>query len=75
MPLKTPENFNSPEGLAWIVSRAVIVLIALVVMIGLSSSFVVIQPGYTGVIFNVWTGSLRTVGQGMAFRLPFISFW
>src|SRR4051812_5615745 len=73
MDLKRPENFATPDGLAWVVSRGITVLIALLVLIALSSSFVIIQPGYTGVIFNVWTGSLRTVGQGMAFRLPFIS--
>ena len=37
------------------------------------NSFVVIQPGYSGVIFNIWTGTMRTVGQGMAFRMPFVS--
>ena len=45
MDIKTPANFNSPEGLAWIVSRGVTVLIALAVLIALSSSLVVIQPG------------------------------
>ncbi|MFX7029320.1 SPFH domain-containing protein, partial [Acinetobacter baumannii] len=32
-----------------------------------------ISPGNTGVIFNVWTGSLRTVPQGIAWRFPFIT--
>jgi len=43
-----------------------------VLMIG-ASSFSVIEPGNTGVVFNLWTGSLRTVGQGMIWRIPFIT--
>lgn len=71
--MKRPDNFGTPEGVAWLVSRGATLLVALIVLIALFNSFVVIQPGYTGVIFNVWTGSLRTVPQGMAFRVPFVS--
>lgn len=71
--MKRPDNFSTPEGVAWLVSRGVTLLVALIIFIALFNSFVVIQPGYTGVIFNVWTGSLRTVPQGMAFRMPFVS--
>src|SRR4051794_34030072 len=71
--MKRPENFSSPEGLAWIASRGATFLLALIAFVAVMNSFVVIQPGYTGVIFNIWTGSLRTVGQGMAFRVPFVS--
>jgi len=70
---KRPAVFNSPEGVAWIVSRVVTVVAALVVIIAIMNSFVIIAPGNTGVLFNIWTGSLRTVGQGMAFRLPWIT--
>jgi regulator of protease activity HflC (stomatin/prohibitin superfamily) len=70
---KRPVVFNSPEGVAWIVSRVVTVAAALVVIIAIMNSFVIIAPGNTGVLFNIWTGSLRTVGQGMAFRLPWIT--
>ncbi len=73
MATNRPTNFNTPEGIAWIASRGITVLVALVILVAGFNSFVVIQPGYTGVIFNVWTGSLRTVGQGMAFRIPFVS--
>lgn len=73
MSIKRPENFSTPEGVAWLVSRGATLLVALILFIALFNSFVVIQPGYTGVIFNVWTGSLRTVPQGMAFRMPFVS--
>lgn len=71
--MKRPDNFGTPEGVAWLVSRGATLLVALIVLIAMFNSFVVIQPGYTGVIFNVWTGSLRTVPQGMAFRVPFVS--
>ena len=37
------------------------------------SSYTIIAPGYTGVIFNIWSGALRTVGQGIAFRVPWIT--
>ena len=73
MSMKRPDNFGTPEGVAWLVSRGATLLVALIILIAMFNSFVVIQPGYTGVIFNVWTGSLRTVPQGMAFRVPFVS--
>jgi len=73
MNTRRPENFATPEGIAWIASRVGTVAVVLVLIIAAMNSFVVIQPGYSGVIFNIWTGSLRTVGQGMAFRIPFIS--
>src|SRR5450631_2944415 len=73
MNIERPVDFGSPEGMAWIASRAVTALAALVVLIALMKSFVVIAPGNTGVLFNVWTGSLRTVPQGMAFRLPWVT--
>jgi regulator of protease activity HflC (stomatin/prohibitin superfamily) len=73
MNIERPADFGSPEGMAWIASRAVTALAALIILIGLMNSFVVIAPGNTGVLFNIWTGSLRTVGQGMAFRIPWIT--
>jgi regulator of protease activity HflC (stomatin/prohibitin superfamily) len=39
----------------------------------LLSSFSIIAPGNTGVIFNIWTGSLRTTPQGMVLRMPWIT--
>src|ERR1700679_3679957 len=73
MNIARPADFGSPEGMAWIASRAVTALAGLIILIGLMNSFVVIAPGNTGVLFNIWTGSLRTVGQGMAFRIPWIT--
>jgi prohibitin 2 len=48
-------------------------LVAVAILVSLFSSFTVIAPGNTGVIFNVWTGSLRSVPQGMAWRMPWIT--
>jgi regulator of protease activity HflC (stomatin/prohibitin superfamily) len=39
----------------------------------LYSSFVIIQPGNVGVVFNRLSGSLKTVGQGAAWRIPWIT--
>lgn len=37
------------------------------------SSFSVIQPGNVGVVFNRWSGSLRAAGQGVVWRIPWIT--
>ena len=37
------------------------------------SSFIIIQPGNVGVVFNRWSGALKTVGQGVAWRVPWIT--
>ncbi|MGK5083883.1 SPFH domain-containing protein [Bdellovibrionota bacterium FG-1] len=66
-------DYNSPEFISKVVSRAIPAAIALALLVALFSSFSVISPGYTGVIFNLWTGSLRTVPQGMAWRMPWIT--
>src|SRR5438552_14519064 len=64
---------ESPEHLAKAASKVIIGLAAVVVLLSLTSSFSVIAPGNTGVIFNIWTGSLRSVTQGMAWRIPWIT--
>src|SRR5216684_2843934 len=64
---------DSPEQLAKLVSKVVTGILAVIVLASLISSFSVIAPGNTGVIFNIWTGSLRSVPQGMAWRAPFIT--
>ncbi len=66
-------DFESPEFLAKFASRALLGLAILVAMVTFFSSYTVISPGYTGVIFNIWTGSLRTVPQGIAWRMPWIT--
>jgi regulator of protease activity HflC (stomatin/prohibitin superfamily) len=37
------------------------------------SSFAVIKPGNVGVVFNRWSGSLRAAGQGVVWRIPWIT--
>ena len=64
---------ESPEQVAKVVSKAVTGIVAVVILASLASSFTVIAPGNTGVIFNIWTGSLRSVPQGMAWRMPWIT--
>src|ERR1700738_2610922 len=64
---------DSPEYFANVASKVLTGLVAVVVLVSLISSFSVIAPGNTGVIFNIWTGSLRSVPQGMAWRMPWIT--
>jgi len=60
---------NAPAMLA---SGAVLGLI-LFVLAAVWSSFTIIQPGNVGVVFNRWSGNLKTVGQGVAWRVPWIT--
>src|ERR1700674_1696263 len=64
---------DSPEYFASMASKVLVGLAAVVILVSLISSFTVIAPGNTGVIFNIWTGSLRSVPQGMAWRMPWIT--
>src|SRR5471032_1194539 len=65
--------FDSPEDFAKVTSKVLTALVAVIVLVSVISSFSVIAPGNTGVIFNIWTGSLRSVPQGMAWRMPWIT--
>jgi regulator of protease activity HflC (stomatin/prohibitin superfamily) len=67
------DNDFSAEHLARNGSRIATAAVAVIVLTMLMSSFTVITPGYTGVIFNKWTGTMRTVGQGMAVRVPWVT--
>jgi regulator of protease activity HflC (stomatin/prohibitin superfamily) len=66
-------DFPSPQAIARLLSRSAILIVSIFVVLMIYSSYTVISPGNTGVIFNVWTGSLRTVPQGIAWRFPFIT--
>ena len=70
---KMPDFADAARGVAWFGSRVATLFMAVVGLTLLLNSYVVIAPGYTGVIFNIWTGSLRTVGQGMTLRIPWIT--
>src|SRR5207247_4084878 len=60
---------NAPAVLA---SGAVLGLVFFLVA-AVWSSFTIIQPGNVGVVFNRWSGALKTVGQGVAWRVPWIT--
>ena len=64
---------TAPDFVPQMLSRVIPAIIALIILIAFISSYSVISPGNTGVIFNVWTGSLRTVPQGMAWRMPWVT--
>src|ERR1700726_4878911 len=64
---------DSPEQAARLISKVLTAVVAVLVLASLISSFTVIAPGNTGVIFNIWSGSLRSVPQGMAWRIPWIT--
>lgn len=66
-------DIDTPEGRAAVMSRVGVGVLALALVIAFFSSYSVIEPGYTGVIFNIWTGSLRTVPQGLAARIPWVT--
>ena len=59
--------------IAWIVSRLVTILVVIVLLSAFFSSYSIVEPGNTGVVFNIWTGSLRTTGQGLVWRLPWVT--
>lgn len=63
----------SPEMIAKIGGSVATAAVAIIALTALMSSYTVISPGYTGVIFNNLTGSLSTVGQGLAMRVPWIT--
>src|SRR5476649_180257 len=65
--------FDSPEDFAKVTSKVLTALVAVIVLVSVISSFSIIAPGNTGVIFNIWSGSLRSVPQGMAWRMPWIT--
>ena len=67
------DQFDFPAFFSKFTAQIIVALIALAMLVAFFSSYTVISPGNTGVIFNVWTGSLRTVPQGMAWRLPWIT--
>lgn len=64
---------SDPEFAAKMGGRVFTAALAFVALTIVMSSYTVISPGYTGVIFNIWTGSLRSVGQGMAVRMPWVT--
>src|SRR5437773_12487904 len=60
---------QAPAALA---SGLVLAVVFFIVAAGWAS-FTIIQPGNVGVVFNRWSGALKTVGQGVAWRIPWIT--
>ena len=60
---------NAPAMLA----SGVVLGLVLFLIAAVWSSFTIIQPGNVGVVFNRWSGALKTVGQGAAWRVPWIT--
>jgi regulator of protease activity HflC (stomatin/prohibitin superfamily) len=58
-------------------ARAASGLISIVIVVlllgAIYNSFAVIKPGNVGVVFNRWSGSLRAAGQGVVWRIPWIT--
>jgi regulator of protease activity HflC (stomatin/prohibitin superfamily) len=72
MEINIPKSRNG-SWVPWFGARVVVIVITVVLLFIFFRPFSIISPGNAGVIFNMWTGQLRTVGQGMAFRIPFIT--
>ncbi|MBI3549519.1 MAG: hypothetical protein HY078_10815 [Elusimicrobia bacterium] len=70
---KWPEADEVSTRVSGVAGRLMGVVVILSIVFGFISSYSIIAPGYTGVIFNIWTGSLRTVNQGLIFRIPWIT--
>ncbi|HEY8120930.1 MAG TPA: SPFH domain-containing protein [Myxococcota bacterium] len=54
-------------------ANGVTIGLVILLLIALNSSFTIVQPGNVGVVFNQMTGSLRTTGQGLVWRIPAIT--
>jgi len=67
--ISVDERVNAPAMAA---SGLVLVLV-LFLLAAVYSSFTIIQPGNVGVVFNRFSGALKTVGQGVAWRVPWIT--
>jgi regulator of protease activity HflC (stomatin/prohibitin superfamily) len=60
---------NVPAAMA----SGVVLGAILLVLAAAWASFTIIQPGNVGVVFNRWSGSLSTKGQGVAWRIPWVT--
>lgn len=63
------EDLNSSK----ILKISGLILASVLPVVALFSSYEVVKPGNVGVIFNMTTGSLRTTGQGIVFKMPFVT--
>jgi regulator of protease activity HflC (stomatin/prohibitin superfamily) len=65
------DDYRAPTPAA-LASGAMLALVLFVVA-AVWASFTIIQPGNVGVVFNRWSGALKTVGQGVAWRIPWVT--
>jgi regulator of protease activity HflC (stomatin/prohibitin superfamily) len=73
--MATP-TFKMGDGsnlIAWVTSRIVTIAVAFLILLAVFGSYSIVEPGNTGVVFNIWTGSLRSTGQGLVWRIPWIT--
>jgi regulator of protease activity HflC (stomatin/prohibitin superfamily) len=63
------EHANAPA----IAASGITLALVLFVVAAVYSSFTIIQPGNVGVVFNRLSGALKTVGQGVAWRIPWVT--
>jgi regulator of protease activity HflC (stomatin/prohibitin superfamily) len=63
------ERVNAPAAAA----SGVVLALVLLLVAAVYSSFTIIQPGNVGVVFNRFSGALKTVGQGVAWRIPWVT--
>jgi regulator of protease activity HflC (stomatin/prohibitin superfamily) len=63
------ERVNAPAMAA----SGLVLALVLFLLAAVYSSFAIIQPGNVGVVFNRFSGALKTVGQGVAWRVPWIT--
>jgi regulator of protease activity HflC (stomatin/prohibitin superfamily) len=61
------------DGAPAMVASGLVLALILLVLAAVWASFTIIQPGNVGVVFNRWSGALKTVGQGVAWRIPWIT--
>jgi len=63
------ERINAPAAAA----SGLMLALVLLVVAAVYASFTIIQPGNVGVVFNRFSGALKTVGQGVAWRIPWVT--
>ena len=67
--MSSEDQVNAPA----LVSSGIVLGGILVLLAVIYGSFTIIQPGNVGVVFNRWSGALKTVAQGVAWRIPWIT--
>lgn len=57
-----------------IIKKQIIVILSMfIALILIFMSYTVVPAGYSGVVFNRFTGNMRSSGQGATFKIPFVT--